>query len=149
MTSHSIIPPIEGRCLCGAVHMRATPTARHLDACHCVMCRQWGGGPFLSFPAGTALDIDGAEHVVRYPSSAWAERGFCGRCGTHLFYYYKPEGTYACPAGFFADPGDMALTSEIFVDEQPAYYSFAESTVRKTAAQVMAQIAEDKGGPAP
>ena len=137
---------LRGSCLCGAVVVLARPMRPELHACHCEMCRRWTGSAFVVVPVDAeGARFEGAESIRTYPSSAWAERGFCGRCGTHLFYYYKPEGTYACPVGFFADPGDMALTSEIFVDEQPAYYSFAESTVRKTAAQVMAQIAQDKG----
>ena len=41
-----------------------------------------------------------------------------------------------------AAPG-LTLTSEIFVDEQPPYYSFAEPTIRKTGAQVLAEIEQD------
>ncbi len=140
MTARSDQLPIKGQCLCGAVRMRVTPASHHLDACHCTMCRTWGSGPFLSLRAGADLAIEGEEHVVRYASSDWAERGFCGRCGTHLFYRYKPADTYACPAGFFPDAADLVLTSEIFIDEQPPYYNFIESTVRKTGAQVIAQM---------
>ena len=143
MSETAAIPPIEGTCLCGAVTLRVAPASRHLDACHCSMCRTWGGGPFIALPAGREPEITGAEHVVRYASSDWAERGFCGRCGTHLFYHYKPKGTYACLAGFFPDAPGLTLTSEIFIDEQPPYYSFAEPTIRKTGAQVLAEIEQD------
>ena len=143
MTQPAIALPLEGACLCGAVTLRIAPESRHLDACHCTMCRKWGGGPFLSFSAGTDPEIEGAEQVIRHPSSEWAERGFCGTCGTHLFYFYKPQGTYACPAGLFPDTAGFALTGEIFVDEQPDYYHFAEDTLRKTGAQAMAEAAKD------
>lgn len=133
--------PIHGQCLCGTVHLRATLASRHLDACHCSMCRTWGGGPLLSLSVGTTLKVvQGWEEVVRYASSDWAERGFCALCGTHLFYHFKPMDTYACPAGLFPETEGLALTCEIFIDEQPAYYTFAEPTVRKTGAQVIAEI---------
>lgn len=140
MTAHPDMVPVTGQCLCGTVHLRITPTSRHVDACHCTMCRTWGGMALLSLSAGTDLKVlEGWEQIVRYASSDWAERAFCGLCGTHLFYYYKPLGTYACPAGLFPDAVDLVLTSELYVDEQPPYYAFAESTVRKTGAQVIAQ----------
>ncbi|MFA7594802.1 MAG: GFA family protein [Novosphingobium sp.] len=133
---------LEGQCLCGAVTLRATPAEPHLDACHCTMCRNWGGGPFIALPAGRELEIGGAEHVTRYASSEWAERGFCNRCGTHLFYFYKPAGSYACLAGFFPGADGFALTSEIFVDQQPPYYHFTEATTRKTGAEVIAEMTQ-------
>src|SRR5204862_150671 len=76
---------LEGKCLCGAVQVRIAPPGPHVGACHCGMCRRWGGGPALSLRLVPDPEIEGAEHVVRYPSSDWAERGFCRTCGTHLF----------------------------------------------------------------
>ncbi|HEY6916812.1 MAG TPA: hypothetical protein VI381_04155, partial [Allosphingosinicella sp.] len=70
---------IEGQCLCGAVTARVRPTRAHIEACHCTMCRKWGGTALLSVQCGSDVEIEGEAHVVRYQSSAWAERGFCGR----------------------------------------------------------------------
>ena len=38
----------------------------------------------------------------------------------------------------FDDRGDFALTSQIFVDEKPAYYDFANKTKNMTGAEVFA-----------
>tara|TARA_R110002033_G_scaffold145020_1_gene182861 strand:+ start:2845 stop:3033 length:189 start_codon:yes stop_codon:yes gene_type:complete len=37
----------QGHCLCGAITITATQAVSHVDACHCRMCRRWGGGPFV------------------------------------------------------------------------------------------------------
>lgn len=37
------------------------------------------------------------------------------------------------------DVGGMSLGEEIFVDEQPDYYTFAQDTHRKTGAEVIAE----------
>jgi hypothetical protein len=130
---------IEGRCLCGAVTVRATPTRRHVEACHCTMCRRWSGIAFVGVMCGTEVEFEGEERVVRYRSSEWAERGFCGTCGSHLFYHYLPLGTYGFTAGLFPDEALLPLSEEIFIDEKPAYYAFDARSERLTGAEALAK----------
>lgn len=137
---------ITGHCLCGAVTVRATPVRRHVEACHCTMCRRWSGGAYLGVQCGTAVEFEGEDNVVRYRSSEWAERGFCGRCGTSLFYHYLPIGTYGLLAGLFPDDALMPLNEEIFIDEKPDYYAFAGDTEKMTGAEVMAKFGVDQEG---
>lgn len=131
---------IEGKCLCGVVTVRMVPPERHVEACHCGMCRRWGGGPFLSLKQVTEPEIEGGEHIVRYASSDWAERGFCGRCGTHLFYFYKPRVGYSFAAGLFDVIDGFEFPEEIFIDSKPDYYDFAGERERLTGAEVKAKF---------
>src|SRR5687768_1813490 len=131
---------IEGHCLCGAVRVRATPVRRHVEACHCTMCRRWGGIAFVGVQCGSDVAIDGEEHVVRYRSSDWAERGFCGRCGSNLFYRYLPLDNHSFTAGLFADDALLPLSEEIFIDEKPAYYAFDADSEKLTGPEVMAKF---------
>ena len=133
---------IEGRCLCGAVTVTATPARPHVEACHCDMCRRWGGIAFLGIQCGPNASFTGEEHITRYQSSDWAERGFCKHCGTNLFYRFTPVDNYSFTAGLFDELGDLTLSEEIFVDEKPAYYAFAQDTVKKTGAEVIAEAKE-------
>lgn len=130
---------LDGQCLCGAVRIRITASERALEACHCSMCRRWAGGPAISLRLVTDPQIDGIEHVVRYCSSDWAERGFCRNCGTHLFYYYAPKDGYSFGAGLFEGADGFALTEEIFIDEKPDGYTFAGERERLTGAEVIAK----------
>ena len=137
---------IEGQCLCGAVTVRMTPPEPHVEACHCGMCRRWGGGPFLSLKLVTDPEFDGAEQVARYESSRWAERGFCRQCGTHLFYYFKPKAGYSFTPGLFNRLEGFELAEEIFIDDKPSYYDFAGERERLTGAEVMAKAKQDGAG---
>lgn len=131
--------PIEGACLCGAVKVRATPVRRHVEACHCGMCRRWGGVAFVGIQCGSEVEFEGAEHIVRYRSSDWAERGFCGTCGSNLFYRYIPLDSYGFTAGLFPADSLLPLAEEIFIDEKPAYYAFDADSEKLTGAEVMAK----------
>jgi hypothetical protein len=131
----------EGGCLCGAVRFVAAEAGTHAHACHCRMCRRWGGGPALGVDAGPSLAWTGAAHVAVYRSSPWAERGFCRVCGTHLFYRLVETGAVNMNAGAFDDDGGFELTGQIFVDEKPGWYAFANETEMKTGAEVIAEAA--------
>jgi hypothetical protein len=127
-----------GKCLCGAVAVRATPEPR-VDACHCGMCRRWGGTAMMVLQCSSDAAFEGGE-VTRYRSSDWAERGFCPRCGTHLFYRFVPDDRYFVPAGLFDDQSGLSFESEIYVDRKPAYYDFAGDRKRQTEAEFLASI---------
>lgn len=63
------------------------------SACHCGMCLRWAGGPWIGVFVQAIRWEDDAELGV-IASSAWAERGFCRRCGSGLFYRITAEGKY-------------------------------------------------------
>jgi len=80
---------MEGKCLCGAITVR-TPDNTTVDACHCGMCRRWGGSPAMGIDCGSDVEIEGLDHLKTYRSSEWAERAFCSTCGTHIYYKLLP-----------------------------------------------------------
>ena len=125
-----------GRCLCGDVHITAAEAPHVVGACHCGSCRRWGGGPFMELPCGTNVTFTGEESISVYPSSEWAERGFCKRCGTHLFYRLKATGQHMVPVGLFDDAEGLSFEQQVFVDERPHYYEFANQTEDMTGKEV-------------
>jgi len=128
----------QGQCLCGAVKITARSDSNSVGACHCKMCRRWGGGPFMEVNCGQAVTFDGEEHVSVYASSEWAERGFCRNCGTHLFYRIKETGQHMVPVGLFDDGGDLVFKNQVFIDEKPPFYRFANETKDMTGAEIFA-----------
>lgn len=128
-----------GSCLCGAVHISATLTDNAIGACHCSMCRKWGGGPLFAKEVGSDVQFAGEENITVFNSSEWAERGFCKQCGTHLFYRLKQGGFYALPVGLF-DNNDWQFDHQVFIDEKPAFYGFTNKTRDMTGAEVFAQF---------
>ena len=128
-----------GHCLCGAVTYIAEDVETDIHSCHCGMCRRWNGGP--AFAASVAkVTFEGEQNITRYDSSAWAERGFCNRCGTNLFYRLKEADHYVLSMGTFADQAPFNLAGEIYIDEKPLAYDLAGDHPRLTGEEFMASL---------
>lgn len=82
--------------------------------------------------------FEGEENITVYDSSEWAERGFCKQCGSHLFYRLKHSGMYEIPMGLFDDTEGLEFKRQIFIDEKPSLYTFANSTQDLTGSEVFA-----------
>jgi len=133
---------LSGGCLCGAVRFAATPKNTEFGACHCSMCRKWTAGPFLAMECEGPVEFETTSALGCYRSSEWAERGFCRQCGTPLFYRLVGKDFYAVSVEAFDDKSGFAFTSQIFIDEKPAYYDFANKTQMMTGAEVFAAFAQ-------
>ena len=131
--------PVSGKCLCGGITFTADADP-NVGACHCGMCRGWGGGPLLALDCKQTVRFDGVEPAV-YDSSPWAERGFCSRCGTHLFWRLKSTGQTMLALGVLGD-GDprFVVDHQVFIDKKPASYAFAGETKDMTEADSMAMF---------
>ncbi len=90
---------------------------------------------------GTEVAFTGEALVKVFDSSEWAERGFCAHCGTHLFYRLKPTGEHMVPVGLFDEDQGLAFESQVFIDEKPGFYSFAEKTHTMTGEELFAAFA--------
>lgn len=128
-----------GKCLCGSVTFTAEAVESHLHACHCAMCRSWTGGPMLAATAA-GVTFKGEEHIVRYDSSEWGARGFCGRCGSSLFFHLKPADQYMLSLGSFDDQSGFDLAGEIYIDAKPPGYGFAGDHPRQTGEEFLASL---------
>lgn len=129
---------VRGRCLCGAVRFAAEVSGRDIDACHCEMCRRWSSGPFIGLSHDGAVTLEGEDSIGVYRSSEWGERAFCTKCGSALFWRLHGTDHYAFSAGAIEDQSDLKMVSQIFIDEKPAYYDFANDTPKLTGAEVAA-----------
>lgn len=139
-----------GRCMCGAVTYTASlePT---VSACHCGMCRRWAGGPFLT--AGPAeVEFAGRENMTVIESSAWAERGFCNKCGSSLFYRLT-GGRYAGVThvgfGTLDDQSGFEMVREWFCDLKPDAYAFEGEHDRVTSEEIEAMFSGALGEGSP
>ena len=135
-----VIENATGKCLCGAVKVKAKTMSTHVGACHCSMCRKWTGGPLLAVDCKSDVEFEGKENVSVYNSSEWAERAFCSKCGTHLYYRLKEQDLYIMLAGLFDTDAKLHFDHQIFIEEKPEYYSFANETKNMTGEEVIAQF---------
>jgi hypothetical protein len=129
-----------GHCLCGKVKVKVQDRSNKVWACHCGMCRRWGGGPLLSTDCGTGVSFEGEENISVYDSSDWAERGFCNSCGSHLFYRLKESRQYHIPVGIFESDEGLVLDLQVFIDEKPGYYCFSNESRTMTGEEVFAEF---------
>jgi hypothetical protein len=104
------------------------------------MCRRWSSGPFFEVTC-QKVAFEGAENIGRIRSSDWAERGFCTRCGSNLFYHIVDADDYQIAAGLIDDPSALQLTLQVFTDRKPPFYTLAEKTKTMTGAEVFAAFA--------
>ena len=136
---------LNGTCLCGSVSLRVSPEQEQISVCHCSKCRVWSGGPFVAIPCGTNVKIKSGDTLGVYKSSEWAERTFCKNCGTVIAWRLQDDTDYHVSASLFDETARYKFTSQIFIDEKPENYSFAEQTKTMTGAEVFAMFAPPEG----
>lgn len=132
---------MKGNCLCGNVTIEVEDI-NTFEACHCTMCRRWGSGPLMAVHCSTEVNISGKESMTVYASSAWAERAFCHKCGTNLYYHQLGSKTFVLSLGLFQDHANFDFTSQIFIDKKPDYYEFANDTQNLTQQQLFDKFKE-------
>lgn len=133
-----------GSCLCGTVRLTFKTADNSVSICHCNMCQKCMGGPMFAIHCGADVQFQGSDSISVYNSSDWAERGFCRKCGSHLFYRMKGSGQYAVPVGLLDNKEQLVLKQQIFIDEKPSFYSFANETENLTAAETIARYANSQ-----
>lgn len=114
-----------GGCLCGAVRFEAGGNPELVAACHCDSCRRHTGAP-------VAVYADFLRDRIRYSgrrpaefeSSPGAWRGFCGDCGSTLYFRGDARpGMIHLHIGSF-DPGHgLVPVAEENVGDQLAWIS--------------------------
>lgn len=128
----------KGHCLCKSVKFSFNLKSKHFDACHCSMCRNWGGGPAFTVEADGGIEFEGEENISIYSSSKWAERGFCKVCGSNLFYRFKQQDFCNFSLGTIENNKDFKFTTQIYIDSKPNNYSFSNDTKKMTEKEVLA-----------
>lgn len=117
-------------CLCGAVRAVVAGPLREVVACHCAQCRKTSGH-FVAATRARADDFhveDPDGVLVWFRSSDAAERAFCGRCGSHLFWRRRGDDGAPDPdwvsihAGAFDHAPGLKLTKQIFAEDAGDYY---------------------------
>ena len=139
MTEATLLNAIQGQCLCGKVKVTAAKANAKVGACHCGMCRKLSSGPYLAIDCGSDVTFEGQENVKTFDSSQWAERAFCSNCGSNLFYRLKQNNQHMLSLGLFDKNLPVTFDHQVFIDEKPEYYTFANKTHDMTGAEIFAQ----------
>ena len=135
---------LSGGCLCGKVKFTAVPDDGEMGICHCAMCRKWTGGTYMAVACGSSVEFEDESSLGIYKSSDYGERVFCKSCGSTIAWRLQDGSHTSMSAQAFDDPSQFKLATEIFVDEQPANYAFANETKRMTGPEVFALYAPNQ-----
>jgi hypothetical protein len=110
-----------GRCLCGAVRYEVRGPLRDVLVCHCVECRRWSGhlGAFSATRAED-LALEDERSALRWVSSPesdrGAKRGFCGECGSSLFWRAAGSDRINVAAGTLDRPTGLRIAGHWYTD---------------------------------
>lgn len=132
---------LKGQCLCGSIKVAVTPNSESVDVCHCSVCRKWTAGPYLALSCADNVEITG-DTITTFRSSEWAERLFCSHCGTSIVWRLTDGGgENHVNSELFNETSGFPLGTQVFIDEKPDNYDFAQQTNTMTGAQVFALFA--------
>lgn len=118
---------LPGGCLCGAVRFTVTERPLGVVDCHCSQCRRFHGhtGAYITVPRA-AVTMESGDTLVWYRSSAHAERGFCSRCGSSLFWRGDGEPLVDVAAGALDQPTGLTTVRHIHTASKPDYYAITD-----------------------
>lgn len=109
---------VTGACLCGAVRFTATLPDRALGVCWCSQCRRQCSGPLVAVSAAERWLIDGFPGSWR--ASDHATRGFCGKCGSTLYWQRDGEGPQFTLGALDARDG-YRIASVVHPEDRPRF----------------------------
>lgn len=95
----------------------------------------------MTVDCGSEVAFEGEANINVYDSSQWAERGFCSKCGSHLFYRLKETRAHIMMAGLFDDNSGFVFDHQVFIDKKPDFYHFADETSDMTGEELFALFA--------
>ena len=112
-----------GSCMCGAVKFKVEPPFRPVVACHCSQCRKQTGH-FMAASAAlkSTFELTEKRGLKWYQSGSQSRRGFCGECGSTLFFESLGADRISFAAGTIDGPTGLEMPAHIYTMEKGDYY---------------------------
>ena len=115
-----------GSCLCGSVTYTVSGPLRPVCACHCQQCRKTSGH-YVAATQCAETDIEIKKGALTwYASSDTAERGFCGACGSNLFWRRFGNPNISIFAGSLDGETGLQMEMQLHVEAKGDYYVLPE-----------------------
>ena len=127
-----------GRCMCGSVRYSISGPMRDVVACHCTECRRFTGSVWHASATRRAdLHVRDNGQLKWFQSSLHARRGFCGNCGSSLFFDNERNDYMVITAGTLA-PRPRSATACISSSRRRATITSSPTTCPSTSAPAAA-----------
>lgn len=111
---------VTGSCLCGAVRFAADLPSKWCAHCHCSMCRKAHGAGYVTwvgFEQHQVSMTEGSDQLTWHDSSPGAQRGFCRKCGSSMFFRSERwAGELHIALGAMDDEVDRKPQANVFFD---------------------------------
>ncbi|MHA1128521.1 MAG: GFA family protein [Alphaproteobacteria bacterium] len=115
---------MKGGCLCGAVTYTVNGPLRPVVNCYCQQCRK-SSGHHVAATSAARDNITISDEVTWYKSSETARRGFCGVCGSNLFWDGGGENI-SIHAGTLDGATGLQTRGHIYVADKGDYYEITD-----------------------
>jgi hypothetical protein len=124
-----------GQCFCGAVSFTIAFPSKWVAHCHCTICQRAHGAAFVTW-----VSVDESRMTVRdsekrltwHESSADSKRGFCSRCGSHLFFRSSRwPGEWHIARANFTTPVDREPQVHAFYETHVPWFVFNDELPKK------------------
>lgn len=113
-----------GSCLCGRIRYSVSGPLRPVVACHCGQCRK-SSGHFVAATSAPRNMVTITGTPSWYHSSTSARRGFCGTCGSSLF-WDGPGANLSIHTGTLDGATGLQLIGHIYCADKGDYYEIAD-----------------------
>lgn len=113
-----------GHCLCGGVSFAVEGDVGPVVYCHCSQCRRQTGLHYATADVRRdRLTVAGENLVSWFRASDAAERGFCSRCGSALFWKRDGSPNICVMAGAFDTPSGLVGGHHIYCADKGDFYT--------------------------
>ena len=117
----------KGSCNCGSVTWEAEGEMRPIVACHCTQCQKQTGLYYAATNvADERLTIRG-DSLKWYQSSEKARRGFCGNCGSALFWKHDKDDFTSILAGSIDGDSGLRIEKHIYTSDKGSFYEITDT----------------------
>lgn len=111
-----------GGCLCGAIRYEVHGPLRDVVICHCQFCQRMNTqAAAYTACAPSDLKLVTSQKLRWYRSSPRSRRGFCGKCGSALFWEPTPLTHISISAGSLNPPTGLKVKEHIFLAQKADY----------------------------
>lgn len=116
-----------GSCNCGGVRYGVTGELSDIIVCHCGQCRKQTGLYYATIQIENEnFHLHSDTTLSWYPSSDKAERGFCHRCGSALFWRPLTHSHISILAGTLEGDIPSVFAKHIYCNDKANFYKILD-----------------------
>lgn len=124
-----------GGCLCGEIRYEVRGKLRNIVNCHCSKCWRFHGnfGAYTRLRKQNLVLIESAGlkwYHSTLDETANVKRGFCGTCGSSLFWHPADSEFISVAAGSLDEPTYLTTIGHIWLSQMGDFYSIEDELLQ-------------------